>query len=56
MTHKFSSSAAEKEGAMGWLPPPTGGPTAATAAAADDDDVALSAEPKLVPTAGDGAA
>lgn len=43
---------------MGWLPSPTGGPTAATAdtAAADDDEVALSAEPKLVPTAGDGAA
>lgn len=56
MTHKFSSSAAtEKGGAMGWLPSPTGGPAAATAAAADND-VALSAEPKLVPTAGDGAA
>ena len=46
---------------MGWLPSPTGGPTAAAAAAAaadddDDDEVALSAEPKLVPTAGDGAA
>ena len=54
MTHKFSSSAAEKGGAMGWLPSPTGGPTAATAA--DDDEVSLSAEPKLVPTAGDGAA
>ena len=60
MTHKFSSSAAEKGGAMGWLPSPTGGPTAATAATAadddDDDEVTLSAEPKLVPTAGDGAA
>ena len=56
MTHKFSSSAAEKGGAMGWLPSPTGSPTAATAAADDDDEVTLSAEPKLVPTAGDGAA
>ena len=42
---------------MGWLPSPTGGPTAATAAAAAaDDEVTLSAEPKLVPTAGDSAA
>ena len=41
---------------MGWLPSPTGSPTAATAAADDDDEVTLSAEPKLVPTAGDGAA
>ena len=51
MMHKFSSSAWERggRGATGWLGAPTGADTGTVAA------VVLSADPKLIPTAGDGA-